>query len=55
VGEVGEGAVLDLAVLAEGFPEEDRGRGVAVGNGGDIHDFYISSYTWHVKDNLLVT
>ena len=31
VGEVGEGAVLNLAVVAEGFPEEEGGRGVAVG------------------------
>ena len=42
VGEVGKGAVLNLAVLAKGFPEEEGGRGVAVGDGGDIHDFYIS-------------
>ena len=42
MGEVGKGAVLNLAVLAKGFPEEEGGRGVAVGDGGDIHDFYIS-------------
>jgi hypothetical protein len=55
VREVGEGAVPNLAVVAKGFPEEDRGRGLAVGDGGDIHDFYISLYTMHVKENLLVT
>ena len=37
MGEVGDGAVVDLAVLAEGFAEEDGGRGVAVGHDGDIH------------------
>jgi hypothetical protein len=40
VGEVGEGAVLDLAMLAIGFAEEKGGRGVAVGDSGDINDSY---------------
>ena len=55
MGEIGEGAVLNLAVVAKGFPEEDRGRGVAVGDGGDIHDFCISLIKSHVKDNLILT
>jgi hypothetical protein len=55
VGEVGEGAVLDLAVVAKGLPQEDGGRGVAVGDGGDIHDFHIQLIKSHVKDNLTVT
>ena len=37
VGEVAEGAVLDLAVFAVAFAQEDGGRGGAVGDGGDIH------------------
>ena len=37
VGEVGDGAVVDLAVFAEALTEEDRGRGVAVGDDGDVH------------------
>ena len=37
VGEIGDGAVVDLAVLAEALAEEDSGRGVAVGNDGDVH------------------
>jgi hypothetical protein len=28
---------VDLAVLAEGFAEEDGGRRVAVGHDGDVH------------------
>jgi hypothetical protein len=36
VGEVGEGAVLDLAVLAKGLAQEDGGRGVAVGGGRSV-------------------
>jgi hypothetical protein len=42
MGEVGESAVADLAMEAEGFAEEDGGRGVAVGDGGDIHAYMIS-------------
>jgi hypothetical protein len=37
VGEVGQGAILDFVVLAEGFAQEKGRRGVAVGEGGDIH------------------
>ena len=37
VGEIGDGAVVDLAVLAEALAQEDSGRGVAVGDDGDIH------------------
>ena len=38
-GEVGEGAFLDLAVLAVGLAEQDgRGRG-AVGDAFDVHDY----------------
>ena len=37
LGEVGDGAFLDFAVLAEGLAEEDgRGR-VTVGDGIDVH------------------
>jgi|SRR5208337_3357786 len=37
VGEIGDSAVMDLAVFAEAFAEEDGGRGVAVGDDGDVH------------------
>ena len=40
--EVGEGAVADLAVETEGLAEEDSGRGVAVGDAGDVHAYSIS-------------
>jgi hypothetical protein len=39
--EVGEGAVSDLAIKTEGLAEEDCGRGVAVGDGGDVHAYTI--------------
>jgi hypothetical protein len=38
LGEVGEGAVLDLAVLAVGFPQQEGRSGVAVRDLGDVHE-----------------
>src|SRR5579883_3489067 len=55
VGEIGQGAILDLAVLAEGFAQEEGGWGVAVGDGGDVHDFCISHTIEHVKINIQTT
>ena len=49
MGEVGEGAGLDFAVLAVGFAEEDGGRGVAVGNGGHIHAYMIPHNYNYIK------
>ena len=37
LGEIGEGAFFDFAVMPEGLPKEDGGRGVAVGDAFDIH------------------
>jgi hypothetical protein len=37
MGEIGDGAVVDLAVFAEALAEEDGGRGVAIGDGSDVH------------------
>jgi hypothetical protein len=45
VGEIGEGAFLDLAVLTKRLAEEDGGRGVTVGDGLDVHGYIIS----HIK------
>ena len=39
LGEVGEGAFLDFAVLAVGLAQEDGGRRVAVGDVLDVHDY----------------
>ena len=35
--QVGQGALADLAVLALGLAQEHGGRGVAVGDGLDVH------------------
>jgi hypothetical protein len=40
--KIGESPGLDFAVVAEGFAEEDGGRGVAIGYGGDVHAYTIS-------------
>jgi hypothetical protein len=42
MSDVGDCASLDFAVEAVGFAEEDGGRGVAIGHGGDIHAYTIS-------------
>jgi hypothetical protein len=36
-GEIGEGAFVDLGADADGFAEENGGRGVAIRDGLDIH------------------
>jgi len=41
--DVANGAGLDFAVLAVGFAEEDGGGRVAVGHGGDVHAYIIST------------
>ena len=41
MGDIGEGAVVDLAIESEGLAEEDGGWGVAVGDGGHIHVYII--------------
>ena len=37
LGKVGQGARLDLAVLAIALTKKNSGRGVPIGYGGDIH------------------
>jgi hypothetical protein len=37
MGEIGQGAVFDFAVIAVGLAKENGGRGVAVGDGGDVY------------------
>ena len=42
MSDIGDGASFDFAVEAIGFAEEDGGRGVAVGHGGDVHAYIIT-------------
>ena len=51
MGDIGEGAVVDLAVESERLAEEDGGRGVAIGDGGHIHAYIISIYYRKIKLN----
>ena len=46
LGEVGEGAFFDLAVLAVGLAEQDGGGRGAVGDGLDVHDYLLILYSW---------
>ncbi len=50
LGQVGEGAFLDLAVFAEGLAQKDGGRGVPVGHAFDIHGYFSNDYDelWQV-------
>ena len=41
-GDVGDGAILDFAVLAEGFAEEDGGGRGAIGDLRDVHNCIIA-------------
>ena len=53
MGEIGDGAVVDLAVFAGALAEEDSGRGVAVGDDGDVHVDRVrelfDEYKWNVS------
>ncbi len=42
--EVGEGALADLAVPAEGLAQQDGGRGVPVGHAFDVHGYHGNGY-----------
>ena len=54
MGDIGEGASLDFAVLTVGFAQEDGGRGVAVGDGGDVHAYIIRDYNTIYKQNIAI-
>ena len=44
LGEIGEGASLDLAVLAIALAQQDSEGRAAVGDGGNVHDYYYTPY-----------
>jgi hypothetical protein len=54
MGDVGESAVVDLAVLAEALAEEDGGRGVAVGDYGDVHVDIVQLSMRSIKTNISI-
>ncbi len=45
VGEVGQCAVFDFSVPAEGLAQQDGRRRIAVGHGGDVH----ATQLWHLS------
>ena len=52
MSDVGDGASLDFAFEAVGFAEEDGGRGVAIGDSGDVHAYIICHLTAYCKDQI---
>ena len=52
-GKVGQGALTGFVALAPALAEEDGGRGVAVGDDGDIHANVISQQPAYVKHNYI--
>jgi hypothetical protein len=51
IGEIGDGAVVDLSLLAEGLPEKDGGRGVAIGHNRYVHVDIIPQEIAQSKDD----
>src|SRR5271165_2775640 len=51
MGEIGEGALVGLVAFAPTFAEEDGGRGVAVGDGLDVHGSNYAYYINQAKGN----
>jgi hypothetical protein len=54
VSDIGDGASLDFAIEAIGLAEEDSGRGVAIGDGGDVHAYILSQIVIMHKHILTV-
>ena len=52
-GEIGEGAFVDLGADANGFAEEDGRRGVAIGDGLDVHGSMIQLTIIYYKAHML--
>lgn len=42
MGEVGQDAFADLLALAQGFSQQDSGRGIAIGDDIDVMDTYLA-------------
>ena len=55
MGEVGQGALAGFVAIAPAFAEEDGGRGVTVGDDGDVHALTKSHYTFTVNGNITIT
>jgi len=45
IGEVGQGALAGFVAFAPALAEEDGGRGIAVGDGLDVHGSYYAYMT----------
>ena len=52
LGEIGQGAILDLAVFAVGFPQQNGGFGVPVRHDGYEHTYSLGSVILHASGIL---
>src|SRR5260370_34135791 len=55
IGEVGQGALAGFVGFGSALAEADGGRGVAVGDGFDVHGSYYAHILTIVKANMLIT
>src|SRR5712692_11041423 len=55
IGEVGQGTLAGFVAFPPALAEEDGGRGVAVGDGLDVHGSYYAHLICIVKTNMLIT
>ena len=55
VGEIGDGSVADFAVVTEALAQEDGGRGIAVGDDGDVHVYMIGQLARDYKHNSTIS
>src|SRR5260370_1319927 len=55
MGEAGQGALAGFVAFPPPLAEEDGGRGVAVGDGLDVHGSYYAHLMFTVKTSLLIT
>ena len=54
MGQVGDGALSDLAAVAIALPQQDGGRRVPVGHGFDIHGANMSYLMTSRNINILI-
>jgi len=53
MGEVGQGALVGNRAFAPAFAEEDSGRGVAIGDGVDVHGSIVHKLLSIYKHNYI--
>src|SRR6202163_2249969 len=55
MGKIGESPIFHFAVFTEGLAEEEGGGRSAVGDGGDVHTYYLSHKSVMSRVKLTIT